>query len=368
MAAVTERGCLLIADISGYTDYVVSSPLEYAEDVVASLTADVVQRLEPLFQINKLEGDAAFGYALDGELDASMLLDSIEECYFGFRRRLRGIEHSTNCSCNACAKAPDLDLKFVVHHGEFIRRRSARGEELTGHDVILVHRLLKNTAAHELGLHGYALCSDACVEAFGIDAVSLGLSPHSETYADVGDVRAWVIDLEKRWHTESERQRVFVAEADAGFSVRVDLRVPVAVAWEYLTSPEKRLLWQVDHIDQADEGGRRSTGTSSVCVDGRTKIYEEILDWRPFDYFTERISLGSRTSALLTTELREREDETQVVTRVRPEGKRVRRLTAGARLRRRLQARYDRLATLMPAHIPDSKRLPLAPGSPPISR
>jgi hypothetical protein len=80
VAAVTERGCLLIADISGYTEYVVSSPLEYAEDVVAGLTADVVQRLEPIFQINKLEGDAAFGYALDGELDASMLLDSIEEC------------------------------------------------------------------------------------------------------------------------------------------------------------------------------------------------------------------------------------------------------------------------------------------------
>jgi hypothetical protein len=195
-----------------------------------------------------------------------------------------------------------------------------------------VHRLLKNTAANELGLRGYALCSDACIDALGIDAASLGLSPHSETYADVGDVAAWVIDLEKRWQTESERQRVFVAEADEGFSVGVDLHVPVAIAWEYLTSPEKRLLWQVDNIDQADEGGRRSTGTSSVCIDGRTKIYEEILDWRPFDYFTERVSLGGRTSALLTTELREHGDETQVVTRVRPEGGRVRRLTAGPRL------------------------------------
>jgi hypothetical protein len=60
--------------------------------------------------------------------------------------------------------------------------------------------------------------------------------------------------------------------------------------------------------------------------------------------------------------------DAQVVTRVRSEGKRVRRLTAGARLRRRLQARYERLATLMPAHIPDSTRLPLAHGSPPVSR
>ena len=127
MPPKTESGCLLIADISGYTDYVVSSPLEYAEDVVAEITRDIVERLEPILRINKLEGDAAFGYALDGELDASMLLDSIEECYFGFRRRLRGIEHSTNCSCNACAKAPELNLKFVVHHGDFIRRPGQRG-------------------------------------------------------------------------------------------------------------------------------------------------------------------------------------------------------------------------------------------------
>jgi hypothetical protein len=96
------------------------------------ITRDVVEHLEPVLRVNKLEGDAAFGYALDGELDASMLLDSIEECYFGFRQRLRGIEHSTNCSCNACAKAPDLNLKFVVHYGDFIRRPGARGEELTG--------------------------------------------------------------------------------------------------------------------------------------------------------------------------------------------------------------------------------------------
>lgn len=36
MSARVERGILLVADISGYTDYVVGSPLEYAEDVVAA--------------------------------------------------------------------------------------------------------------------------------------------------------------------------------------------------------------------------------------------------------------------------------------------------------------------------------------------
>jgi hypothetical protein len=361
-----ERGSLLIADISGYSNYVVSGPLEYAEDVVAEITRDVVERLEPILRINKLEGDAAFGYALDGELDASMLLDSIEECYFGFRRRLRGIEHSTNCSCNACAKAPDLNLKFVAHHGEFIRRTGARGEELTGHDVILVHRMLKNSASEALGLHGYALCTEACVNALGIDPVALQMSRHSEPYSDVGEVPGWILDLDGRWQMELERRRVFVSSDEAAFEVEVVVPNPPPVAWDYLTSPQKRLLWQVDEIEQVDAGGRRSTGTSSVCIDGRTKIYEEILDWRPFEYFTERISLARGVSVVLTTALEPENEVTRVVTRARPDGsRRVAWIAAAPGLRRRLQARYRRLAALMPAQIPEGKRLPLAVAVPP---
>jgi uncharacterized protein YndB with AHSA1/START domain len=361
VAAKAERGCLLIADISGYTDYVVASPLEYAEDVVADLTRDLVARLEPIVRVNKLEGDAAFGYALDGEVDGSMLLDSIEECYFGFRGRIRGIEHSTSCTCNACAKAPDLNLKFVVHYGEFIRRSSGSGEELTGHGVILVHRLLKNTVSERLGLNGYALCSEACIDALGIDSGAAGMESGRERYPDVGEVSVCVLDLEARWAVERERRRVLVAPEEAAFAVEVTLPVPPQVAWEYLTSPQKRLLWQVDQIQQVDAGGRRSTGSSSVCVDGRAKIYEEILDWRPFDYFSERISLPGGAAAVLTTALEADGSGTRVVTRARREGRRrVAWVTAGPRLRRRLDERYQRLAALMPSHIAEEKRLPLA--------
>ncbi|MGH3018731.1 MAG: DUF2652 domain-containing protein [Gaiellaceae bacterium] len=361
MGASPERGCLLLADITGYTDYVAASPLVYAEDVVADVTEAVVARLDAVIRVNKLEGDAAFGYALDGELDATMLLDVVEDCYFAFRARLRGIEHAVSCDCEACTRVPDLDLKFVVHHGEFVRRAGARGEELTGRDVILVHRLLKNEVTARLGLRAYALFTDACVEALGLEPVTLGLVRHVERHSDVGEVVAYVTDLEARWKLEQERNRVRVEADEAAFTVEIAVAAGAELAWELLTSPQKRLLWQVDAIEQADVGGRRSAGTASVCVDGRARVYEEILDWRPFEYFTERISLPGGVRAVLTTELQPGEGRTRVVTRVRRDaGARLAWLAASRRLRRTLGSRYARLAGLAATQIPEERRLPLA--------
>lgn len=361
MPGAAERGCLVLADISGYSGYVVGSPLESAEDVVADVTETVVGRLEPVVRVNKLEGDAAFGYALDGEVDATMLLDTIEECYFAFRGRLRGIEHAVSCTCPACAKVAELDLKFVVHHGDFVRRAAGRGEELTGHDVIVVHRLLKNGVGEAFGLRAYVLFTDACLGALALDPAKLGLRPHVERYPDVGEVRAHVSDLDARWREEQGRRRVRVGEDEAAFRVEAVVPAGREVAWELLTSPQKRLLWQVDAIEQADRGGRRYTGTSSVCVDGRTKIYEEILDWRPFEYVTERLSLPRGVRVVLTTALEPGRDGTRVLTLARREQGGLLAWPAEARrLRRRLEERYARLAALARTEIPEERRLPLA--------
>ena len=63
----------------------------------------------------------------------------------------------------------DLDLKFVAHHGQFIKHKMAGREELAGSDVIVVHRLLKNGVNERLGGRAYALFSGACIQAMGID-------------------------------------------------------------------------------------------------------------------------------------------------------------------------------------------------------
>ncbi len=139
-----ETACFLIADISGYTSFLAGVELDHAHDIIADLMDTVVRRLRPPFRLAKFEGDAAFFYAVADKLDGSVLQDAIESAYFAYRKRLRNIKQASSCECKACSRMQGLDLKFVSHHGEFIKHRMAGREELAGRDVIVIHRLLKN--------------------------------------------------------------------------------------------------------------------------------------------------------------------------------------------------------------------------------
>jgi hypothetical protein len=88
-------------------------------------------------------------------------------------------------------------------------------------------------------------------------------------------------------------------------------------------------------------------------VDGRTEIYEEILDWRPFSYFTESRTLAGGGSVLMTTELEPAPEGTRVVTRGTRSVGRLAWLREGRPLVRRLEAGYRRLPALVAAERPD---------------
>jgi hypothetical protein len=146
-----ESAYFVIADISGYTSFLAGVELDHAQDIIADLMDTVVKGLRPPFRLAKFEGDAAFVYAATAKIDGSMLQDVIEQAYFTFRRRLRDIKQASVCECKACAAMGDLDFKFVAHHGEMVKQKMGGREELAGRDVIVVHRLLKNTVSDQVG-------------------------------------------------------------------------------------------------------------------------------------------------------------------------------------------------------------------------
>jgi uncharacterized protein YndB with AHSA1/START domain len=287
-----EPACLVIADISGYTGFLAGAELDHAQDILADLMGTVVNAFRPTFKLAKLEGDAAFVYAIAETVDAAQLQDTIERCYFAFRRRLRDVRQASACECNACILVPNLDLKVVAHQGRIIRQRIASSEELLGSDVIVVHRLLKNHVEEATGFPAYALYSAACVAAMGLDdPASAGLVEHREEFEGVGEIVGWVRDLHAAWTEELARARHVVERKDAARVYEQDLDAPPAIVWEYLTSPVKRLLWQyqVTGIETiAGAPGRRGVGVVNHCIHGKDAIVEEVLDWEPYDHVTYR--------------------------------------------------------------------------------
>jgi hypothetical protein len=229
-----------------------------------------------------------FVYLPGNRVDASMLLDTLDAAYFAFRRRQDAIDRATQCDCNACVLIPRLDLKFVAHHGAFGRQHVAGGEDLSGPDVILVHRLLKNRVAEVIGHAGYALHTDAVVAAMGVDPERLRMRRHVEDVEGFYTVEGWVQDLHERWSEERERRRVKVSRDDAVAITTYDLPAPRSVAWRFMTDPGLRPGWTpgVLRIDQTTPDGRIGVGTQNHCVHGKNASLEEILDWRPFDYYT----------------------------------------------------------------------------------
>ena len=309
MLSVAQPTCFLIADISGYTGYLADVELDHAQDILADLIGAVVTAIRPNFRLAKLEGDAAFTYATTEKVDGSMLLDTIERCYFGFRRRRRDVRQATSCDCDACVRIPDLDLKFVVHHGPALHQEVAGHQELLGSDVIVAHRLLKNEVVEQLAMSAYALITQKCIDVSDIDPAALGMRRHTETYDRIGDVPAWAHDLEHRWQEEEARKRVIVSPEDSIVTLSVPTKVPPQVAWEFLTKPGQRMTWQpwvTEVTIKGATGGRRGLGSANHCMHGADAVIEEILDWRPYDYVTDRTTLdtpGGSVKLLHTIEL-----------------------------------------------------------------
>jgi hypothetical protein len=203
------RGTLLLADISGYTAFLQAVAGAHAADMAAgrfvpkayplltSLLDGIVGRIAPPFVLSKLEGDAVFAFAAEGELGVrgQSVVDCLTGCYDAYRARLDEARQVMACSCDACRSIGGLELKFVVHHGSYIVQSIAGHQELLGPEVTISHLLLKNHVADLLGLgrSAYALVTESAAVYLELPlerAVQI-----TEQYEHYAPVRARVLTL-----------------------------------------------------------------------------------------------------------------------------------------------------------------------------
>jgi len=198
MERKTQTGYLVLADISGYTSFVAKTEIEHADMALSFLLEVMVEKLSSLLTVCQLEGDAVFAYVEESKLDeASALLALIDHTYLAFRDKALALYDQSTCPCRACLALPTLDLKFMLHHGEFLIQQVAGAKHLLGTDVNLIHRLAKNHVSESTGWQGYALFTSQGLERMQTDKTSF--VQQSESYEHLGQVETYIMDMHTRY-------------------------------------------------------------------------------------------------------------------------------------------------------------------------
>lgn len=182
---------IVLIDISGYTRFITShrTSLLHAEKIITELMESVIDTSEYPLQLNKLEGDAALLYAVsDGTQRAARdILSQVRRAFDAFYERESRLVEFNMCSCDACMNIRQLHLKAILHHGEAAIKQIRQFEELAGEDVILAHRLLKNSVTRK----EYVLMSETFYDLLG-GLPGEEIEPRTEQCEGIGPVKVIV--------------------------------------------------------------------------------------------------------------------------------------------------------------------------------
>jgi hypothetical protein len=193
-----QTGFLVLADISGYTSFVAKTEIEHADVVLSNLLEAIVEKLGGTLTISKLEGDAVFAYIGENQLpEGKSLPELIDQTYLAFRDQAKALYVGATCGCKACKAIPMLDLKFIVHHGDYVIQQIAGIKDLLGTDVNLIHRLAKNHVSESTGWQGYALFTHQSLQHTQTDKDSF--VQQTESYEHLGEVEIYVRDMHIRY-------------------------------------------------------------------------------------------------------------------------------------------------------------------------
>ena len=295
---MAKKGYFILTDISGYTEFLTKSELDHANDALQNLFDVQLAQIKHPFVISGFRGDAIFMYVPETNIcEPQTILEALENLYFVFADALRQMIYNTTCTCRACRNMSKLDLKMVIHYGEYVLQKLGDRQELLGADVIVPHRMLKNTVIEQTGIESYALFSEAAAEASKLSELAYPLVAHSETYEHIGRVNMQVLDLHQVWEREQEKQRFVIAPEEAWLTFEWELpNEAPSIIWEYLTTPRLEQQWAgYDLVERTDSlGGRLQTNATYHCAHGEIHFFNKILDWKPFEYVSleQNINIG----------------------------------------------------------------------------
>jgi hypothetical protein len=190
---VATRALLVIADIGGYTRFMRLHRLSLAhaqENTLRLLEAMI--DAAPQLVLSEIEGDAAFLYATEPDVDelSHSVFSITAEMHEAFHAEQARLEALRICICDACKQTGLLRVKVVAHIGDVAATEIRGRTTLAGPDVILVHRMLKNSVPADEYMLVSAAVLDRCDPTIATRAREI-----EEDLEGLGTHRLWFVDI-----------------------------------------------------------------------------------------------------------------------------------------------------------------------------
>jgi 2-polyprenyl-3-methyl-5-hydroxy-6-metoxy-1,4-benzoquinol methylase len=183
-----------IADISGYTRFIVSNEKEmvHSQIIIRDLINTIISEIKAPMQVIRLEGDAIFLYVDKGdplvrwELVQATLLEKLITFFRVFSNKIAELTLHKVCNCNACNNVDRLKLKVVAHSGKTLFFNINDILEMSGTAPIIVHRLLKNSVTAD----EYVLMTEPALADLMVSREDVELG--SESYDELGTINTFI--------------------------------------------------------------------------------------------------------------------------------------------------------------------------------
>lgn len=194
MESIEREVVFLIADISGYTKFIFSNQKEVAHSqiIIRELITTLLDEVNFPLKLARLEGDAIFLYALKDDPEhpwrqtSKNLVFNLMTFFKVFANKISELTLHKICNCTACRNIEQLKLKAVVHSGRTAFYEISGHQEMTGTDVIIVHRLLKNSVeANEYILLSEAAYNDLVLPDGRVEQAE-------EAYDEIGTIKTYI--------------------------------------------------------------------------------------------------------------------------------------------------------------------------------
>ncbi|WP_062542927.1 DUF2652 domain-containing protein [Rufibacter tibetensis] len=263
----SQPALLFIPDISGFTRFMHENGVQYSRNLIADLLEIIIEANILNMEVCEIQGDAILFYKLGEAPAIEQLVGQCKQIFLDFQNYLRIMEGD---EIMAGPKLSDnkLTLKIVVHYGRISVTQIRDHTKLMGTDVILAHRLLKNSiegSEYVLLTEGYLNTQkpEVVKQSFEWSQLKDGMN----NYEHVGDIRykyAFLTPL-RLLVTDPETEHTLKQYPNT-FSLKDQIKAPVDLVLRVIQNYRLKPKW-MHRVKRAQFDTRKVNriGTNYIC-------------------------------------------------------------------------------------------------------